>query len=167
MFVLKFKTKEQAITASRLEAEKLIQGSTTELMYGVVKVGEDFCLVVPEQTDNAVELPDSTELTAIPADVDEDFENRVIASKIEALWKATDNYIAKYISGVAIGILTLGVSQMKPKALEVTAWTQSIWSEYYIRKSAVTANSKDNHDYSSFGAIPFSVQDLKEEVGFK
>lgn len=88
-----------------------------------------------------------------------------VEAKIDALWCATDAYIAQYISGVAIGILTLGVAQMKPKALQVTAWTQAIWTEYYKRKAAVTATSVDDHDYTAFGPIPFSIQELKEEAG--
>ena len=87
------------------------------------------------------------------------------SAKIDALWQATDTYIARYISGVAIGILTLGVAQMKPKALRVSEWTQAIWDEYYIRKSAITATSIDNHDYSLFGPVPHDVRELKDELG--
>lgn len=87
------------------------------------------------------------------------------SAKIDALWQATDAYIARYISGVAIGILTLGAAQMKPKALRVSEWTQAIWGEYYNRKSAVTATSIDNHDYSLFGPVPHDVRELKEELG--
>lgn len=87
------------------------------------------------------------------------------SAKIDALWQATDAYIARYISGVAIGILALGVAQMKPKALRVSEWTQAIWGEYYNRKSAVTATSIDNHDYSLFGPVPHDVRELKEELG--
>ena len=87
------------------------------------------------------------------------------SAKIDALWQATDAYIARYISGVAIGILALGVAQMKPKALRVSEWTQAIWGGYYNRKSAVTATSIDNHDYSLFGSVPHDVRELKEELG--
>lgn len=85
--------------------------------------------------------------------------------KIDALWRATDAYITQYISGVAIGILTLGMAQMKPKAIQVSKWTQMIWGNYYQRKAAVTATSVDDHDYSAFGPIPFSIEELKEEAG--
>lgn len=90
---------------------------------------------------------------------------QLVADKIEALWQAADRYTSSYISGVAIGILTIGVMQQKPKAIAVTAWSSSIWAEYYARKSLVTAASEDNHDFNSFGPIPYSVPELQAEVG--
>lgn len=90
---------------------------------------------------------------------------KLINDKIEALWAATDRYTSGYISGVAIGILTIGVMQQKPKALAVTAWSSSIWAEYYARKALVTATSTDDHDFTGFGTIPYSVPELQEEIG--
>ena len=87
-----------------------------------------------------------------------------IDAKIEALWQAADRYTSGYISGVAVGILTIGVMQQLPKAMAVSAWSASIWSEYYARKALVTADSTDNHDFSSFGPIPHSVPELQAEV---
>lgn len=92
-------------------------------------------------------------------------EARLVSEKIEALWQAADRYTSGYISGVAIGILTIGVLQQKPKAIAVTAWSSGIWAEYYARKSLVTATSEDNHDFTSFGPIPYSVPELQAEVG--
>ena len=88
-----------------------------------------------------------------------------VSEKIEALWQAADRYVTGYISGVAIGILTIGVVQEKPKALAVTAWSSSIWAEYYVRKDMITAGSEVSHDFSSFGPIPYSVPELQEEIG--
>lgn len=88
-----------------------------------------------------------------------------IANKIEVLWNSANNYVNKYISGVAIGILAIGVMQQKPKALAVSAWSASIWAEYYRRKELVTVESVDNLDFSSFGAMPYSVPELQAEVG--
>ena len=90
---------------------------------------------------------------------------KLINDKIEALWSATDRYTSGYISGVAIGILTIGVMQQKPKALAVTGWSSTIWAEYYARKALVTATSTDDHDFTGFGAIPFSVPELQAEIG--
>ena len=90
---------------------------------------------------------------------------RLVAEKIEALWQAADRYTSSYISGVAIGILTIGVMQQKPKALAVSTWSSAVWAEYYARKALVTATSVDNHDFSSFGPIPHSVPELQAEVG--
>ena len=92
-------------------------------------------------------------------------EAKVIADKIEALWAAADRYTSGYISGVAIGILTIGVMQQKPKALAVSAWSSAVWVEYYVRKALVTATSTDDHDFSGFGPIPYSVPELQAEVG--
>lgn len=91
-------------------------------------------------------------------------EAKAIQTKVEALWAAADKYTSGYISGVAIGILTIGVMQQKPKALAVTAWSSAIWSEYYARKTLVTASSIDNLDFSIFGPIPHSVPELQVEA---
>lgn len=89
----------------------------------------------------------------------------LVNKKIEALWKAADTYVSGYISGIAIGILTIGVLQQKPKSLAVTNWSSSVWTEYYTRKALVTPTSIDNHDFSSFGKMPYSVPELQEEIG--
>lgn len=89
----------------------------------------------------------------------------VIADKTEMLWQAADRYTTGYISGVAIGILTIGVLAGGPKALAVSAWSASIWTEYYRRKAALTADSADDHDFSAFGPMPYSVPEMQAEVG--
>lgn len=92
-------------------------------------------------------------------------EQQIISEKIGILWAAADRYVTGYISGVAIGILTIGVIQKLPKALAVTAWSSSVWAEYYIRKDLVTSESIDNHDFSMFGAMPHTVPELQQEIG--
>lgn len=92
-------------------------------------------------------------------------EQATVNAKVEALWTAADKYTSNYISGVAIGILTIGVLQQKPKALAVSAWSSSVWAEYYARKALVTVTSEDNHDFSSFGPVPHTVPELQTEVG--
>lgn len=92
-------------------------------------------------------------------------EQATINAKVEALWASADKYTSNYISGVAIGILTIGVMQQKPKSLAVSAWSSSVWAEYYARKALITATSEDNRDFSSFGPMPYSVPELQEEVG--
>ena len=88
-----------------------------------------------------------------------------VADKIQALWSAANDYTTSYISGVAIGILTVGVIQNKTKCLTVAGWSGAVWHEYYVRKAAVTADSVVNLDFSSFGTMPFSVPELQAEVG--
>lgn len=116
-----------------------------------------------EQQWKVVELP--VEIVEANQAAKAESDAKSIASKIELLWQAADKYTTGYISGVAIGILTIGVLQQKPKALAVSAWSNAIWSEYYNRKSQVTANSQDDLDFSTFGAIPYSIPELQAEIG--
>ena len=88
-----------------------------------------------------------------------------VATKIERLWAAADAYTSSHISGVAIGLLTIGVLQSLPKALAVSAWSSAVWDDYYARKALVTASSVDNLDFSSHGAMPHSVPELRAELG--
>lgn len=88
-----------------------------------------------------------------------------VANKVQTLWEAADKYTSGYISGVAIGILTIGVIQSKPKALAVSGWSSQVWGEYYTRKALVTVDSIDNYDFSEFGPMPHSVPELQVEVG--
>ena len=57
----------------------------------------------------------------------------IVAAKIERLWAAADGYTSGHISGVAIGRLTIGVLQAKPKALVTVA---SVDDLDFIRPSA-------------------------------
>lgn len=116
-----------------------------------------------EQQWEIVELP--PEQIAINQEKKQKDEAEAVQSKIESLWAAADNYTSSFISGVAVGILTIGVLQQKPKALAVSSWSSAIWGEYYTRKSLITLTSQDNHDFSSFGLMPYSVPELQEEVG--
>ena len=88
-----------------------------------------------------------------------------VAAKIERLWAAADAYTSSYISGVAIGLLTVGVLQSLPKALAVSAWSSAVWDDYYARKALVTASSVDDLDFSSHGPMPYSVPELRVEMG--
>ena len=88
-----------------------------------------------------------------------------VAAKIERLWAAADGYTSSHISGVAIGLLTIGVLQSLPKALAVSAWSSAVWDGYYARKALVTASSAENLDFSSHGPMPHSVPELRAELG--
>ena len=89
---------------------------------------------------------------------------KMVADKIESLWQAADKYVTGYISGVAIGILTIGVLQGKPKCMVVSNWSNQVWSEYYTRKAAITVDSPLDLDFSSFGPIPYTIPELQAEV---
>ena len=88
-----------------------------------------------------------------------------VAGKIESLWSAADTYVSGYISGVAVGILTIGTIQQKPKCLAVSAWGNAVWADYYSRKAAVLPGVDIDTDYSSHGPMPYTVPELQSEVG--
>lgn len=81
-----------------------------------------------------------------------------------ALWTAADSYINAEINGVGLSMLSTGVNQQKPKAIAVAKWTDSIWTEYYLRKATITADTQVNLDFSMFGAKPYTVLELREEI---
>jgi len=82
------------------------------------------------------------------------------SARIESLWQAAHDKEFQAISGSAIGMLSIGVSQGKPKCVAVQSWIMSFWTEYYTRK----ANGSTDTDYSSFGDMPHSVPELIAEV---
>lgn len=88
-----------------------------------------------------------------------------VALKVDKLWNAANNYVTGRISGVAIGILTLGVMQQLPKSLAIAGWSNQVWTEYYTRKAGITPTSELNLDFSSFGNLPYSIPEMQAEVG--
>lgn len=88
-----------------------------------------------------------------------------LAKNVESLWAAADAYQMGFISGVAIGLLTIGVLQNKPKALAVQAWSAAVWDAYYARKELLTYDGAVDTDFSMFGAMPHSVPELRAELG--
>ena len=85
----------------------------------------------------------------------------VEAARIAALWQGAYDCEFAQISGVAIGMLVLGVMQGLPKALAVKGWSQGIWTAYYTRKAAGSTDT----DYSVIGPCPHSVPELMQELG--
>ena len=83
------------------------------------------------------------------------------SARIEVIWQGAYDYEFAQISGVAIGMLVLGVLQSKPKALAVKGWSQAIWTEYYTRK----ANGSSDTSYTALGDCPHSVPELMVELG--
>lgn len=83
--------------------------------------------------------------------------------RVSSLWQAATNYEQSFIANMAIGLLTMGVMQGKPKATEIAAWSNALWNGpngYYARK----ANGSTNYDYSDIGPMPYSVPELSKEV---
>lgn len=85
----------------------------------------------------------------------------------QKLWQAAHDYEYLQISGSAVGLLTLGVLQGKPKCTAVQNWIKDIWTLYYTRKATVTPTPPDAtfFDFSSVGECPHSVPELMIELG--
>lgn len=88
-------------------------------------------------------------------------EARSEAARINSIWQAARDYEYAEISGSAVGLLTMGVMQGKPKCIAVQNWIHGIWAEYYTRKAGTSTDT----DYSVCGTIPHTVPELMEELG--
>ncbi len=84
------------------------------------------------------------------------------AQRIARLWQAAHDLEYAAISGSAIGLITMGVLQGKPKCLAVQGWIKSIWETYYVRKAGTSTDC----DFAIVaGACPHSVPELIVELG--
>ena len=90
-------------------------------------------------------------------------EAMLIDANLQLLWRSATDYQERYISGAAIGLLTIGVMQQKPKSLVIMGWINAVWALYYSRKPLVTATAVDT-DFSAAGPMPYSVPELQIEV---
>lgn len=82
--------------------------------------------------------------------------------RIASLWQAAHDYEYAAISGSAIGLVTLGLLQAKPKCQAVENWIKSIWEAYYARKAGASTDC----DFATVaGPCPYSVPDLMVELG--
>lgn len=128
----------------------------------------DTSVILADANFIAAHYPEAVLLPEIPIILDPELQAiqaaQTVATKIEHLWAAADAYVTGYISGVAIGILTIGVIQQKPKCLAVSTWSGQIWAEYYNRKAGITVDSVLDLDFSSFGPMPYTVPELQAET---
>lgn len=82
----------------------------------------------------------------------------------DALWQAATRYQESFISGAAIGLVTAGFLQNKPKSIAVMAWINNIWNNhYYVQKPLVNENYT-GYDFSVCGPIPYTVPEINAEV---
>lgn len=88
-------------------------------------------------------------------------QGEIAARRTARLWQAAHDYEYAQVSGSAVGLITMGVIQAKPKCLAVQNWIKSIWTEYYTRKTS----GSDNFNFSSVGPCPHSVPEMMEELG--
>lgn len=92
------------------------------------------------------------------------FNSALLQYKYDILWQAANNYQESFISGAAIGMVTIGVLQSKPKCMAVLNWIQNIWDIYYLRKAEITVETEPDLDFTMCGLIPHTVPEIKEEV---
>ena len=89
----------------------------------------------------------------------------VLDAKYSRLWQAAHDYEQRFISGVGLAILSLGVSLNRPKAVAVADWSNRLWMEhYYPRKAAICIEYEPSDDFSAAGDMPYSVPELAAEV---
>jgi len=86
------------------------------------------------------------------------------ADNLESLWQEATKYQESFISGAAIGLLTMGVIQNKPKSLAVMAWINSIWNGHYYPQRELVTHEYQGYDFTVCGTIPYSVPELTAEV---
>ena len=82
-------------------------------------------------------------------------------ARIASLWQAAHDIEYAQISGSAVGLITIGLVQSKPKCQAVQNWLHSLWALYYVRK----ASGSTDTDYSSVGACPHSIPEIMSELG--
>lgn len=88
----------------------------------------------------------------------------ILDIKYNALWRAAHEWEQKFISGVGLSILSLGVSREKPKALAVANWSQNLWGLYYQRKALINIETQPELDFTAAGEMPYSVPELSQEI---
>jgi len=91
-----------------------------------------------------------------------DRQSALELKRIETLWRSATATESAVISGSAIGLLTIGLLQNKPKCLAMQMWIHVLWTEYYTRKGS----GSSNFDFTAFGTAPHSVPELMQELGF-
>ena len=93
-----------------------------------------------------------------------DAQSRKLQNNISDLWNAADRYIYRYINGVGLSILSAGVHANKPKARACAKWSDSVWAEYYVRKTKLEKGESVSMDFSDIGAMPHDILELREEI---
>lgn len=94
-------------------------------------------------------------VVSIPAQTDD--------QRIEKLWQAAHDLEFANINGSAVGMVTLGLLQEKPKCIAVQSWISNIWQIYYERK---VGGSTDLDFHTVCGDIPHSIPELMEELNY-
>ena len=83
------------------------------------------------------------------------------------LWEAAHQWEFSKISGVGLSLLALGVAQGKQKCIANAMWAKSLWNDVYdVRKLLITSAqiAPEQLDFSAAGEMPFTVQQMSDEV---
>lgn len=87
---------------------------------------------------------------------------------MQSLWQAATRYEQTYISGSALGLLTIGVMAGSEIAKAIQVWLNTLWiGHYYPRKAEITRDapiSKEMLDFTLIGPMPYSIPELAKEV---
>lgn len=90
------------------------------------------------------------------------------ARNMQQLWQAATNYEQEYISGSALGLLTIGVMAGSEIAKAIQFWLNTLWTgHYYPRKAEITGDapiSQEMLDFTLIGPMPYSIPELSKEV---
>jgi len=108
---------------------------------------------IPNGADYSKFSPQSIPLTSI-----EQLKNNLL--------NAHNSYIEQFVSGVGIGLLTIGIIQSKPTALAFSGWLAQVANDLKSRQDAVVADGQEiNIDFSNNGAPPNTIWEVRAEVG--
>lgn len=132
-------------------------------VYPLLEVAQPVCGIaetVVEQNPTLVDGQWTQQWSVRPAS-EQEIEARN-AKRVAGLWQAAHDLEYNAISGSAVGLLTMGVLQGKPKCVAVQAWIKDLWALYYQHKLGGSSDT----DFSSVGECPHTVPDLMEELGF-
>ncbi len=94
-------------------------------------------------------------------DIDYKTKNEKILYSIYILYENT------YILGTNIRYISLGLLKNLPKSIAVNDWLDSLYNKYKELKNNLPTNeavTKEYIDFSSCGEIPYSMEEVIEEV---
>ena len=93
-------------------------------------------------------------------------KEQLISKNQQILWGAATQYEQSKIYGSITATIALGVMKNKPKCIAVSDWINSIWKLYYERKALITDSQIDKSllDFSVCGDLPYSIQEITEEI---
>lgn len=75
------------------------------------------------------------------------------------------NYVDKGVNGTMPGLIAVGLLKGLPRSIAIQQWIFKVWDLYYERKKQVTEiYNPDLYDFSICGPLPYSAEELKEEV---